>query len=103
MDVKPRMLVALRQVPHLADVCARQHVLKELRSICSECRPYSDGRVTELTINFRKQIPAAHILSLLSVLSISHLRCLCVVLHLEWQGEIGVISAFISTMCISSY
>lgn len=83
------MLIALQKVPHLADVCAKQTALKELRSICKEAMPYADELISGLQIDFRRLFNNRDAPSLVSVLKASTLRRLHVVLDLESQGELN--------------
>lgn len=89
-DTDPVLLMALHKVPHLAHVCADMQVLKELRSICTETRPLSTGRIAGISVDFSDVVSSMQRLSLVSVLSTSRLRRLCVVLHLESHGELHI-------------
>lgn len=88
-DPQSRLFDMLTTVPHLTRVCVDQHVLKELRSVCSEARLLSGGLFTGLTVNLDKLMSRVFECGLSSMLSKCQLRRLCVVLNLEYYGEVS--------------
>lgn len=85
------LLDVLSAVPHLASICAEQHVLRELRSISSEARRCSGGLVTSMTLDSRfhsdTPLSALEQSSLLSLLSGNRLSRVVVVLQLKSRRE----------------
>lgn len=97
------ILALLHKVPHLAHACATQHVLKELRSSCSEARYHSDSLITGLTVDLEEPFPAIESFSLMSVLERGRLRRLCVVLYLHSHGgQRDILKARYRNTCVTS-
>lgn len=86
----PQLLATLLTVPHLGIVCINEHLLKELRSVCSEARQWSSGLITGLTMALDKPLNEMHTVELSTLLSGCQLRRLCVLLHLDLKmyGEL---------------
>lgn len=75
-------------VPHLMTVCREAQALRELRSLCKEARLLSSGLFTGLTVQLDKPLSAMLSLEFPTMLTGCRLRRLCVVLHMEYYGEL---------------
>lgn len=90
-NLKPRLLDTLHRIPHLLNTISSEHLIKELRSICSEARLSAVGLITGLTVDFDDTCtgPCSNLQTstLHTLLKGNTLKRMCVVIHLERHGE----------------